>query len=49
MTTSCGKATVVPFVRECVQRTCISVTNSQSFVPKTCRTCTDNSYMTADF
>ena len=31
---------VVPFVRECVWRTHISVTNSQSFVPKTCRTST---------
>ena len=31
---------VVPFVRECARRTRISVTNSQSFVPKKCRTST---------
>ena len=40
MTMSCGKPSVVPFVRECAQRTCISVTSSQSFVPKKCRTST---------
>ena len=31
---------VVPFVRECARRTRISVTSSQSFVPKKCRTST---------
>ena len=31
---------VVTFVRECARRTLISVTSSQSFVPKKCRTCT---------
>ena len=40
MTTSCGKPSVVPFVCKCAQRTCISVTSSQSFVPKKCRTST---------
>ena len=31
---------VVPFVRDCARRTRISVTSSQSFVPKRCRTST---------
>ena len=31
---------VVPFVRECARRTRISVTSSQSLVPKKCRTST---------
>ena len=31
---------VVPLVCECARRTCISVTSSQSFVPKKCRTST---------
>ena len=31
---------VVPFVRECAWRTRLSVTSSQSFVPKKCRTST---------
>ena len=31
---------VVPFLRACTWRTCISVTSSQSFVPKKCRTST---------
>ena len=40
MTTSCGKPSVVPFVRECARRTCLSVMSSQSLVPKNCRTST---------
>ena len=31
---------VVPFMRECARRTRISITSSQSFVPKKCRTST---------
>ena len=35
---------VVPFVCECARRTRISVTSSQSFVPKKCRTSTFQKY-----